>query len=547
MRTMPCACCTRLSTWGQTMAERVAIYDTTLRDGAQGEGISFSGTGKLRVAKRLDEFGVDYIEGGFAASNPKDMAFFKDIKKENLQHAKVAAFGSTRRAGVPVGEDRGVVALLEADTPVTTIFGKSWLLHVKDVLRTTDQENIAMIADTVRYLKAHGKEMIYDAEHFFDGYKDNPAYALATLKAAAEAGADILVLCDTNGGTLDEEVFRITAAVAKAIPAPLGIHAHNDSELGVANSLAAVRAGAVHVQGTINGFGERCGNANLSSIIPNLVLKMHRGCLKDEASLRHLRDVSMLVYELANVRPNTKAAFTGASAFAHKAGMHVDGVRKNPHSFEHVDPVDVGNERRVLISELSGASNVFLKAVEMGVSVDRSSPEVKDVLKELERLEKEGYEFEAAEASFRLLVQKVLKAHKAFFALESYRVIVERTGASAPTVSEASVKLNVGGEVEYTVGEGDGPVDALNDALRKALTRFFPQIADVVLTDYRVRILDPEEHTAAKTRVLIESSDGKNSWSTVGVSENIIEASWEALVDSVEYKLFLDESGGKTG
>jgi 2-isopropylmalate synthase len=526
------------------MTKRIAIYDTTLRDGAQAEGVSFSGVSKIRIAKRLDEFGVDYIEGGFAASNPKDMAFFKDIKKEKLQHAKVAAFGSTRRADTPVAEDKGVIALLEADTDVVTIFGKSWALHVHDVLRTTEEENIAMIADTVRYLKEQGKEVIYDAEHFYDGYKDNPEYATATLKAADEAGADCIVLCDTNGGCLPSEVSEITTAVGEQVKAPLGVHMHNDGELGVANSLEGVHAGAVHVQGTINGIGERCGNANLASIVPNLQLKMGLECLDGETSLKHLKEVSQFVYEMANMRPNSKAAFVGASAFAHKAGMHVDGVRKNPHSFEHIDPELVGNQRRILISELSGASNVFLKAVEMGLGVTKSSPEVKDILKELERLEKEGYEFEAAEASFRLMIQKVLKAHKAFFDLEGFRVMVEKRSKDEPCVSEAVVKVKVNGEIEHTVGEGDGPVDALNNALRKALTRFYPSIAKVVLTDYQVRILDPEEATAAKTRVLIESGDGSKTWGTVGVSENIIEASWEALVDSVEYELFLEE--GKT-
>ncbi len=525
--------------------KRVAIYDTTLRDGAQGEGVSFSGAGKLRVAERLDQFGVDYIEGGYAASNPKDMAFFHDVKKLNLRHAKVAAFGSTRRAGCPVGEDPGVVAMLDADTPAVTFFGKSWKLHVKDVLRTTPEENLAMIGDTVRYMKEKGREVIYDAEHFFDGYKDDPAYALATLRAAVEAGADVIVPCDTNGGTLSFDAHRIMAEVVKTFaPVAVGIHAHNDSELGVANSLEAVRAGAVHVQGTMNGFGERCGNANLVSIIPNLMLKMGYECLR-EGSLNQLRDVSQFVYELANLRPYPRAPYVGDSAFAHKAGMHVDGIRKNPHSFEHVEPNAVGNRRRVLISELSGASNVFLKAVEMNLNVDKSSPEIKNILRELERMEKQGYEFEAAEASFKLLIQKVLKAHKSYFNLEGFRVIVEKRKKDEPCQSEATLKLNVNGVAEHTVGEGDGPVNALDSALRKALTRFYPQIAEVFLTDYRVRILDPEEHTAAKTRVLIESSDGHNAWSTVGVSENIIEASWEALVDSVEYKMFLEEEKAK--
>ncbi|MBP7829956.1 MAG: citramalate synthase [Kiritimatiellae bacterium] len=528
--------------------KRIAIYDTTLRDGAQGEGISFSVAGKVRVAKRLDAFGVDYIEGGFAASNVKDMAFFKEIRKEKLVHAKIAAFGSTRRANTPVAEDLGTQALIEADTPACTIFGKSWRLHVKEVLRTTDEENLAMIADTVRYLKQHGKEVIYDAEHFFDGYKDDPEYALKTLRAALDAGADLVVPCDTNGGTLPHEVFAIIQEVIRQVGPKVGIHAHNDGETGVANSLEAVRAGAVQVQGTTNGYGERTGNANLTSIIPNLVLKMGCDCLR-EGSLKQLREVSLFVDEIANVRPNRKAAFVGDSSFAHKAGMHVDAVRKVARSFEHIDPAVVGNERRVLVSELSGASNIFLKAVEMGMNLDKTSPEVKEILHELERQEKEGYEFEAAEGSFKLLVQKVLKAHRPFFTLEGFRVIVEKRHRSEPCLSEATVKLTVNGETEHTVAEGDGPVDALNSALRNALTRFYPQIADVVLTDYRVRILDPETATAAKTRVLIESSDGRQTWGTVGVSGNIIEASWEALVDSVEYKLFLEEkkAGKKDG
>lgn len=525
--------------------KRVAIYDTTLRDGAQGEGISFSPGGKIRLALRLDAFGVDYIEGGYAASNPKDMAFFHEMRRHELKHAKVAAFGSTRRAGIPAGEDEGTRALLDANTEAVTLFGKSWRLHVRDVLRTTEDENRAMIADTVRLLKEQGREVIYDAEHFFDGYKDDAALALSTLRAAAEAGADILVLCDTNGGTLPHEVTDITTAVSRQFDLPLGIHAHNDSECGVANSLAAVRAGAVHVQGTLNGYGERCGNANLCSVIPNLALKMGYDCLLGDG-LRQLKDVADLAYELANVRPQPKAAFVGGSAFAHKAGMHVDGVRKNPTSFEHVDPEGVGNGRRVLISELSGASNVFLKAVEMGLELERSSPELKDICRELERQEKEGYEFEAAEASFHLLIQKVLREHRPFFQLDGFRVIVEKRDQDAPCISEATVKVRVDGKQAHTVAEGDGPVDALNDALRQALAGFFPEISEVVLTDYRVRILDPEEHTAAKTRVLIESTDGRRTWGTVGVSENIIEASWEALLDSVEYKLFLQEEGWDT-
>ncbi|HMP73612.1 MAG TPA: citramalate synthase [Kiritimatiellia bacterium] len=520
--------------------KRIEIYDTTLRDGAQGEGISFSGPGKIKIARLLDEFGVDYIEGGYAASNPKDMEFFHEIRKHPLKHAKIAAFGSTRRAFVSAAEDGNTRALLEADTPVVTIFGKSWKLHVRDVLKTTEDENRAMIADTVAHLKANGKEVIYDAEHFFDGYKDSPEHAVSTLVAAAEAGADRIVLCDTNGGTLFYEVEAITAEMIKRFGDKVGIHPHNDSELGVANALSAIRAGAVHVQGTMNGFGERCGNANLCSIIPNLGLKMGYEVLVPGA-MGKLKNVAEFVCEMTNVRPNTRAAFVGQSAFAHKAGMHVDGVNKNPQSFEHINPETVGNERRILISELSGTSNVFLKAVEMGLTLDKKSPEVKSILHELEALEKKGYEFEAAEGSFKLLIQKVLKAHKPFFSLEAFRVIVEKRHREEASISEATVKLRINGSVLHTVGEGDGPVDALNDAMRKALSTIYPSIADVHLVDYRVRILDPQEATAAKTRVLIESTDGEQTWGTVGVSTNIIEASWEALVDSVEYKLFLDE------
>jgi 2-isopropylmalate synthase len=521
---------------------KIDIYDTTLRDGAQAEGVSFSAVAKVQVAKRLDEFGIGYIEGGFAASNPKDMEFFRLIKEVPLKHSKIAAFGSTRRANIAPEEDKGLAALIEADTPVCTIFGKSWLLHVTEVLQTTPEENLAMISDSVRFLKEHGKEVIYDAEHFFDGYKDNPEYAMSSLKAAADAGADCLVLCETNGGALPGEVAEITATVAKTFDTPVGVHTHNDGELGVANALAGIESGAVHVQGTINGIGERVGNCNLSSVIPNLILKMNYECLPEAENLKQLRALSQFVYEQANMRPLPKQPFVGESAFAHKAGMHVDGVRKVSHSFEHIKPESVGNKRRILISELSGASNVFLKAIEMGLEVDRKSPEVREVLAQLEQMEKEGYEYESADASFQMLIKKVLKQHKSFFELENFNVTVDSSGtAPGGCRTVATIKIRVGDETEFTAGEGDGPVDALNAALRAALVRFYPAISDVVLRDYSVRILDPEEATAAKTRVLIESSDGETTWGTVGVSENIIEASWEALLDSVEYKLFLEE------
>lgn len=521
---------------------KVFIYDTTLRDGAQAEGVTFSPVAKIHVAKMLDSFGVDYIEGGFAASNPKDMAFFRDIKKENLKHAKVAAFGSTRRANVKVEEDKGTAALLEADTEVCTIFGKTWLLHVTEVLKTTAEENLAMIEDTCRYLKENGKEVVYDAEHFFDGYKDSPEYALQSLEAAAKGGADVLVLCDTNGGTMPNEVYEITALVRDTFDVAVGIHTHNDSETAVANAMESVRAGAEHVQGVINGFGERCGNCNLISVVANLNLKTDKTCLADPEQLSNLKQVSQFVNEQANLRDNKRAAFVGESAFAHKAGMHVDGVRKVSHSFEHVSPDAVGNSRRILISELSGASNVMDKLIEMGLdNIDRKSPEVREILQTMETMEKGGYVYEAADASFKMLIKKVLKEHKSFFELDGFRVMVEKRGKNEPCISEATLKLNVNGEQAFTVGEGDGPVDALNMALRNALRTFYPSIKDVHLADYRVSILDPEEATAAKTRVVIESSDGENTWGTVGVSENIIEASWEALVDGVEYKLFLNE------
>jgi len=529
-----------------TKKREIFIYDTTLRDGAQAEGVTFSPRSKINIAKMLDDFGVDYIEGGYAASNPKDMAFFADIKKEHLNHAKIAAFGSTRRAHTAVETDKGMLALLQADTPVCTIFGKSWLLHVTEVLHVSSEENLAMIEDSCRFLKQNGKEVLYDAEHFFDGYLDNPEYAMQTLQAAVKGGADVLVLCETNGGRLPHQIFEITKTICDAFEIPVGIHAHNDSELAVANSLEAVRAGANQVQGTINGFGERCGNCNLNSVIANLILKTDNTCLKNPENLKNLKSVSQFINQQANLRDNPRAAFVGESAFAHKAGMHVDGVRKVSQSFEHVPPESVGNQRRILISELSGASNVMEKLLEMGKDhIDRKSPEVRDILKTLEKMENDGYVYETADASFKMLIKKVLKEHRSFFELEGFRVIVEKQSQNSPSLSEATIRLNVNGERAFTVGEGDGPVDALNMALRRALKKFYPGIDLVYLSDYRVSILDPKEATAAKTRVVVESSDGSSKWTTVGVSENIIEASWEALVDGIEYKLFLNEDEKK--
>lgn len=526
------------------MAKKIQIYDTTLRDGAQAEGISFSPSGKLRLAERLDSFGVDYIEGGYAGSNRKDMDFFRAVAQLELKHARVVAFGSTCRADRKIKDDPLVNSLIEAGTSTVAIYGKSWLLHVKDVLRTTPARNLAMVRETLAFLKDKGREAFFDAEHFFDGYKESPAYAMDVLAAAVDAGVDLLVLCDTNGGTLPHEIGAITGEVCRAFKTAVGIHVHDDCGMAVANSIEAVRAGAVQVQGTVNGYGERCGNANLCSIIPNLQLKQGYRCVKAR-EIKRLRELSLFVDDLVNCRPDTRAPFVGRSAFSHKGGPHVNAVQKNPGTFEHIDPAAVGNERHVLVSELSGGSNVLLKAVEVGVGRQDSVRGTRDVLAALKELEHRGYAFESADGSFRILVQKVLKKHKSFFDLDGFRVIIEKRGKDEPCISEATVKVRVNGEVEQTVAEGDGPVNALDSALRKALFRFYPEISNVQLTDFRVRILDPEEATAATTRVLIESSDGDDTWGTVGVSGNIIEASWEALVDSVEYKLFRDEEKRK--
>ena len=528
------------------MNEVVEIYDTTLRDGTQGEGVSFSKVDKVRIASCLDSLGVHYIEGGWPGSNPKDMAFFLEAKKRNYKNAKITAFGSTRRASVKVEEDPNLKALLDAETPATTIFGKSWLLHVNDVLRIGPDINLLMIKDSCGYLKDNGKEVLYDAEHFFDGYKDNPEYALDTLKHAVKGGATTVVLCDTNGGSLPREIHATVETVKKTLPnhVKIGIHTHDDGGLGVANSLSAVEAGARHVQGTINGFGERCGNANLCSIIPNLELKMDFSTLP-AGHLKHITEISKFIYDLANLRPNIRLPYVGKSAFAHKGGIHVDAIQKVITSYEHITPGEVGNKRRVLVSDLSGGSNILMTAAEHNIKLDRKSPEVKNILSTLKQLESEGYEFEAAGASFELLMQKILEKHRPFFQLDGFRVIVEKRGHDAPCLSEATVKVNVDDETEITAAEGDGPVNALDKALRKALIRFYPEISSVSLRDYKVRIVDSETGTAAKTRVLIESSDGKKIWGTVGVSENIIEASWQALVDSVEHKLYSEKKKKK--
>ena len=521
------------------MKNKVDIYDTTLRDGAQGEGVSFSDSGKVRFAKMMDELGVDYIEGGYAGSNPRDRKFFKDIKKEKLSTARIAAFGSTRRADLDAADDPQLQGLLAADTEWVTVYGKSWLLHVTDVLKTTGKNNLQMIADTVGFLKSSGRKVFFDAEHFFDGYKADADYALQALGVALHEGASGIVLCDTNGGCLPHEVFAMTKAVCKAFPkTDVGIHVHNDGGLAVANSIEAVRAGARQVQGTINVYGERTGNANLVSILPTLELKMGYACV-GEMNLRRLREISLITDDLANQRVDARQPYVGSTAFSHKAGMHVNAVQKNTKTFEHIAPEQVGNQRHVLISELSGASNVMMKAQELGIDVSGvSKQDARAMLEELKVREHKGYSYESADGSFKIMLQKVLHKHKPFFELEGFRVIVEKRGREEPCISEATIKVKVGNETELTAGEGHGPVDALNAALRDALTRFYPEITDIALTDYRVRILDPKLATRAMTRVVIESGDGKSQWGTVGVSENIIEASWQALLDSVEHKLF---------
>ena len=515
--------------------KKIQIYDTTLRDGAQGENVSFSMEDKLNIARKLDDFGVDYIEAGWPGSNAKDVAFFQRARELKLKHAKLAAFGSTCHPRHGAAHDRNLQALIEAGTPVVTIFGKTWDLHVKVALGISLKENLELIRNSVAYLKAHGREVIYDAEHFFDGFKADPAFAVETLKAAEEAGADIVVLCDTNGGTLTADLRERFHAAAQQVKGPLGIHTHNDCEMAVANAIAAVQLGAVQVQGTINGYGERCGNANLCSVIANLELKLGMHALGKE-NLKHLTEVSHYVSELANLPHRQDLPYVGKSAFAHKGGIHVSAVMKNACSYEHVDPAIVGNERRVLVSELSGKSNVIYKAVERGLRLDPSSPDAKVVVEKLKEMEHDGYQFEGAEASFEMLFDKLVHHAKEFFELDGIRLITEKRGGEEP-YSEAVIKLRVDGREEHTAAEGVGPVSALDRALRKSLIPFFPCIKDIRLTDYKVRVLNPKSATDAKVRVLIESSDGHDTWGTVGVSENLIEASWQALVDSITYKL----------
>ncbi len=518
------------------MGGRVDLYDTTLRDGTQAEDVAFSVADKVRIARRLDELGVRYIEGGWPGSNPRDIEFFDAMRREPLATARLAAFGSTRRSRLKAADDPNLQALLRAETPVVTIFGKSWDFHVREALRISLEENLELIHDSVRFLKERVGEVVYDAEHVFDGHAASPEYAMKTLEAAASAGADVLVLCDTNGGTMVRRVADLTAEVLGRFGRPVGIHPHNDAELAVANALAAVEAGARHVQGTINGFGERCGNANLVSIIPNLQLKLGYDVVTP-AQLGRLREVSRYVYELANVAPLKRQPYVGDSAFAHKGGVHVSAVRRNARTYEHVEPGRVGNRSRVLVSDLSGKSNILAKAAELGIDLAGKDPVVQEVLERIKALEHKGYQFEGAEGSFELLMKRALGRHGPAFELVGFRVISERRSPEEPTLAEATVMVKVEGQVEHTAAIGDGPVNALDRALRKALERFYPELREVRLLDYKVRILNGREGTAAVTRVLIESGDHEDKWSTVGVSENIIQASWEALIDAIEYKI----------
>src|SRR4051812_14780511 len=517
----------------------VKIYDTTLRDGTQGEGISFSVTDKLLIAEKLDQFGVDYIEGGFPGSNPRDITFFAEAKKLKLRHAKLAAFGATRRAGVKPADDAQLRTLLDSEMPVLTIVGKTWTLHVTEILKTTLEENLAMIEDSTRHLVAQGREVIYDAEHFFDGYKADPDYALKTLAAALRGGAGNLTLCDTNGGTLvDEFKAIVTHAVKEFGCEKVGVHCHNDSGLGVALSLGGIAAGATLVQGTANGYGERVGNANLTTILPNLFLKMGR-TTRCGANLAQLRDLSLFFDELANLRPDPKAPFVGQSAFAHKGGLHANAAQKVARSYEHINPALVGNRTRVLVSDMAGRTSVSLKAKELGIELDEKRLEMKGLIDELKEREFRGYEYEAADASFRLLVAKHVGQTKTFFEVENYRVIIERHNGEL--WAEATVKLVINGQSVHTVAEETGPIGALDKALRLALEKTYPKIRDMKLRDYKVRILEGNNGAGSRTRVLIESGDGDKIWGTVGVSENIIDASWEALRESVEFKLSMQQ------
>jgi len=523
------------------MGERIVVYDTTLRDGTQGEHISLSAEDKLRIARKLDAFGVPYIEGGFPGSNPKDARFFKMARKASLKNTRLTAFGNTTKGHSTPEKDQNVKALLKTEAETVTIVGKSWDLHATEILRVSLDENLSMIEDTLAFLKRQGREIIYDAEHFFDGYKHNPAYALESVKAAISGGADTIVLCDTNGGTLPHEIQTIMGELMPHMTVPVGIHAHNDCGLALANSLVAVQSGASMVQGTINGYGERCGNVDLISVVGNLQLKMGYECIAPE-KLKQLTELSRYVSEVANVPPLNQRPFVGKSAFAHKGGVHVSAIMKNPASYEHMDPELVGNRRRVLVSDLSGKSNIKYKSREMGIKLGGNGYDSEKIVQEIKKLEDQGYQFDAAEGSLELLLKKATGQFEEPFTLESFRVTIEKN-RSGPSTSQATIKISVGGDHEITAAEGEGPVNALDHALRKALNKFFPRIKEMGLVDFKVRVIDGGGGTAAKVSVKIESRDAREIWSTIGVSENIIEASWQALSDSVQYKLLKELNG----
>jgi 2-isopropylmalate synthase len=516
--------------------KKIELFDTTLRDGAQGAGVWFSVEDKIKIAKALDDLGVSFIEGGWPGSNPKDEEFFKLALKTRFKNAKIVAFGSTRHKDKKAHADPNLVTLVRSKVKAACIFGKSWDMHVVHALRASLEDNIKMIYDSVAFLKSKKLYVVYDAEHFFDGFKNNRDYALKTLKAAFEAKADNITLCDTNGGMLPGDIREIVRVVKKEFPnVSLGIHNHNDSDCAVANSVVAVSEGCTLVQGTINGIGERCGNANLCSIIPALQLKLGFKCIP-ESKLKSLTEVSRYVDEIANMVPNEKQPYVGRNAFAHKAGIHVSAVARHSKTYEHISPEEVGNERRILISELAGKSNISFKSKQLSLDMEKDPHAAAKVISILKEAENKGYQFEDADGSFALLTNKALGKYKPVFALKSFRVSVERN-AEGEMISEATVKLIVNGNEVHTVAEGDGPVNALDNSLRKALGKFYPDIKDVSLTDFKVRIINSRAGTAAKVRVLIESSDNSASWGTIGVSENIIEASWQALVDAVEYKI----------
>jgi len=516
----------------------VKLYDTTLRDGAQAEGISYSVTDKVRIAEELDNIGIHFIEGGWPGSNPKDREFFERISRSRLKNSRIAAFSMTRRPNIPASQDSNFSALLKSKAQIITIVGKTWDFHVKEVLKTTLDENLNMIFDSIDFLIKKGFLVFYDAEHFFDAYNGNKDYALKTLNAALQAGSSAICLCDTNGGSLTSRIKSTIEEIRGVVKVDLGIHCHNDSGLAVANSLAAIEAGAVMVQGTINGYGERCGNADLIPIIANLKIKLKNDCISDE-QLKQLTRLSHFVSEISNMRIRNDQPFVGESAFAHKGGMHINAIMKNPLTYEHLDPRLVGNKRRILVSELGGKTGILLRAKALNYDLSKTDPQTKKILELVQALEHKGYQFEAAEASFQVLMEKSLKKFKKFFELEGFKVVIER-GQNKKITSEAIIKVKVNGIKEHTAAEGDGPVNALDNALRKALKDFYPTLAKMHLSDFKVRVLDEKAGTAAKVRVLIQSQDENEAWDTIGVHENIIEASWQALLDSVEYKLLKD-------